>query len=109
MSVAFVDKLLESFDKLERCITVTEEVLAKKPDVPAEVLARVQQYATIVRKQRELAGQLEAHLEAQNWAEVSRHVKIINGLSGMIRDDAQEILASSGGLLTDAADTPQLC
>jgi hypothetical protein len=92
MSDCLVDKLLESFDELERCISVTREVLAQKQGVPIDVIARVDQYSEIVAKQRGLALNLRAHLTTQNWEEVGRHVRLINGLSSMIRDDAQAIL-----------------
>jgi hypothetical protein len=92
MSDTLVDKLLESFDQLEHCISVTREVLAQKQGVPSDVIDRVNQYSEIVAKQRGLAQNLRDHLCAQNWEEVGRHVRLINGLSTMIRDDAQAIL-----------------
>ena len=36
MSESPVDKLLESFDELERCIKVTRAVLAEKEGIPQE-------------------------------------------------------------------------
>ncbi len=99
MTGALVEKLLKSFDDLDRCITVTKQVLAAKSTVPDDVLARVNQYSDIVIKQRELATALRMHLSEENWSEVTRHVRLINGLSSMIRDDAQQILAG-------AMDTP---
>ena len=95
MSESLVKKLLESFDELDRCITVTKEVLSTKDNVPEDVLKRVEQYADIVTKQRGLAVELRDHISTQNWEEVSRHVKLINGLSTMIRDDAHAILSGS--------------
>lgn len=95
MSTQLVDKLLESFDKLDRCINVTRDVLAERDGVPEDVVLRINQYSNIVAKQRALASALREHLESRNWAEVSRHVKLINGLSSMIRDDAHEILVTT--------------
>jgi len=94
-SQTLVDKLLESFDQLDFCIAHTRDELSQKKDVPQDVLLRVEQYKSIVAKQRELALGLREHLAAQNWDEVTRHVRLINGLSSMIRDDAQAILASA--------------
>lgn len=102
MSISLVDKLLESFDELERCIRLTKEILLQKEGVPNEVLSRVDQYAAIVLKQRGLANTLREHIELQNWEEVSRHVKLINGLSSMIRDDAQAILSGAYGQAEEA-------
>jgi hypothetical protein len=95
MSDALVDKLLESFDELDRCIAVTKEVLGNKKGVPEDVVSRVDQYSDIVSKQRSLAEELRSHISGQNWSEVARHVKLINGLSTMIRDDAQAILSGA--------------
>lgn len=95
MAQSLVDKLLASFDELDRCIAVTREVLSQKQGVPDDVILRVDQYGEIVSKQRGLAKDLSSHLASQNWEEVSRHVRLINGLSAMIRDDAQSILAGA--------------
>jgi len=95
MSDALLNKLLNSFDELERCINVTKKVLATKEGVPVEVQSRVAQYSSIVEKQRGLASKLKSEIDTQNWDEVGRLVKIINGLSSMIRDDAEEILAGA--------------
>ena len=101
MSEKLIDKLLESFDELDRCISVTKSVLEHKKGVPGEVIDRVNQYTEIVGKQRGLAVELRGFIANQNWDEVARHVKLINGLSTMIRDDAQAIL--SGAAIESAA------
>lgn len=95
MADTLVTKLLDSFDELERCIEMTKDVLSQKEGVPSDVVERVNQYSDIVAKQRGLAITLKSHLSEQNWQEVGRHVKLINGLSTMIRDDAQSILSGA--------------
>ena len=95
MNESIVEKLLSSFDELDRCIYVTKQVLSGKDGVPEDILVRVEQYGEIVAKQRGLAHQLQEFIDAQDWQEVGRRVKLINGLSGMIRDDAQAILANA--------------
>jgi hypothetical protein len=90
-----VGKLIDSFDDLDKCIEMTKQVLSQKVDIPSEVIERINQYTGIVVKQRVLAENLRDFISNQNWDEVSRHVKIINGLSSMIRDDAQAILAGA--------------
>lgn len=107
MSSGLVDKLLESIDDLERCIGVTKEVLMSKPGIPSEWLTRVSQYCDIVAKQRALAESLRMHLDAHNWDQVSRHVKLINALSSMIREDAQAILAGEITSPDDSEDGSQ--
>lgn len=103
MASSIVEKLMNSFDELDRCITVTHEVLRDKPGITPDVLSRVEQYNLIVSKQRALAEELEACIVSENWDEVSRLVKLINGLSAMIRDDAQAILNNVASPLTQKA------
>ena len=100
-----VSKLMESFDDLDRCIEMTKEVLAQKENVPADVINRVDQYSDVVVKQRLLAESLKEYINQENWDEVTRHVKIINGLSAMIRDDAQSILAGASTIANTENDT----
>jgi uncharacterized protein (UPF0147 family) len=100
MSSALIEKLYRSFDELENCIRVTKQVLSTKENVPANVLERVTQYSEIVRKQRSLARDLQEALERKDTDAVLRDVKVINGLSAMIRDDAEAILSSATDELT---------
>lgn len=95
MNTSLVSKLIQSFDELDRCISLTKDVLAKKNGVPESIIQRVNQYSEIVSKQRILAQKLQSYLTIQDWEEVGRHVRLINGLSSMIRDDAQAILLSA--------------
>ncbi len=97
MTVNLIEKLMSSFNELDRCINVTLDIFASKGEIPAEIIRRVQQYATIVEKQKELALSLESNIKDQNWLEVARLVKVINGLSAMIRDDAVAILQAASG------------
>ena len=102
-----VSKLLESFSDLERCIGVTKEMLARKSGVPAEVHHRVAQYAEIVEKQRRLALDMQVYIAGENWPEVTRCVKLINGLSSMIRDDAQSITSEAASALAANRSKPE--
>ena len=95
MATELISKLLNSFQELERCISVTRDVLHEREDVPADVLDRVNQYSDMVAKQRSLALELEELIATQRWEEVSRNVKLINAYSSMIREDAQEILTAA--------------
>lgn len=104
MAGDLVEKLLTSFDDLDRCIAHTRSALAEKQGVPDDVLSRVEQYSSIVSKQRDLALGLKEHLSQQNWDEVARHVRLINGLSSMIRDDAQAILTGAKDVAPSTRD-----
>jgi hypothetical protein len=88
------DNLLDSFVELERAIESAKTVVSKAAPEKQELIGRFDSYHEILDKQRTLAKKLSSHALRRNWSEVSRHIKIINGLSQMIRDDAQEILRS---------------
>lgn len=90
-----VNRLFESFAELERAILSAKETLTNKQNAPVAVLERIESYEGILNKQRSLAMALCRFASAGNWDEVSRHVKLINGLSAMIRDDAREVLAGA--------------
>jgi hypothetical protein len=86
-------RLFESFTELERAIYSAKVTLAAKESQPTELLERIANYERILAKQKSLASALCTFISSGNWEEVDRHVKLINGLSSMIRDDAREIVA----------------
>lgn len=90
-----VDKLLSSFGDLERSISVTKNSLSEKEGVPVDVLNRLDQYLQMVISQKKIADELREQIAAGSWEQVARNVKIINGISAMIREDAQQILADA--------------
>ncbi len=92
MSSKLVNKLLVSFTKLERTIDDTYTVLRCRPGVPFYVLHHVQQYREMVVKQRGLALELEQSLMKEDWNEVARLIKLINGFSSMIQNDAKALV-----------------
>jgi hypothetical protein len=86
-----IRRLFQSFVELDRAIASAKATLANREDAPKELIQRIRTYEEILDKQRSLATSLCGHASLGNWEEVSRHVKLINGLSYMIRDDAREI------------------
>ncbi|MFN8391073.1 MAG: hypothetical protein U0136_12355 [Bdellovibrionota bacterium] len=95
MNKIIISRLFESFNELERAIVSARQTLEQKSEPPQDLLARITTYEQILDKQRSLATALCGHSSLGNWDEVSRHIKLINGLSSMIRDDAREILAGT--------------
>ncbi len=92
MNKVIIKKLFESFNVLEQAIFSAKNTIEQRPDAPASVIERLNSYHEILCKQRELAENLDFHCKFGNWDEVARHIKLINGLSAMIRDDAKDIL-----------------
>lgn len=93
VTIESIKHLFESFAQLERAISNARSALLRHSSPPKEILQRLNLYEEILEKQRFLAKELSQHLRTQNWSDVHRDVKLINGLSGMIRDDAEGILA----------------
>lgn len=98
MSHEISHKLKSSLDSLERSIKGTRAALLSKEGVPAYVHSHVENYLDILAKQRMLAEELEESLAVKDFEKVARSVKIINGLSTMIKEDAQSLLAGTDEL-----------
>lgn len=105
-----VGRLMNSFDDLEHAIHGARASLSRKDDVPQSVFDRLDSYQGILGKQRSLTRELAQYVKEGNVGEVGRLVNLINGLSGMIIDDARQILtALSSGLAPGADDEPVIC
>ena len=94
MSTNLVERLFKSFQELESAIDGARSNLEKKSSVPEHVFERLDSYDEILKKQRTLALTLSDYVRRGDTAQVSRYVTIINGLSGMIIEDARSILSS---------------
>lgn len=92
-STEIMAKLFGSFTELEQAIGGARMKLQKRGSIPQEVLNRLSSYEEILEKQRQLALSLSDHIEKKNTYEVARHVKLINGMSAMIIQDARAILS----------------
>lgn len=95
MKTITIQRLFLSFAELERAIIVCEKALSTKKLLDGELGERVRTYKDMLTKQKALAGSMCAYASYGEWEEVSRHIKLINGLSQMIRDDATELLTGS--------------
>ena len=91
MKAIVIKKLLQSINELESAIAKAKISFADRPGGDA-VIERIKHYEDMLRKQKSLTTTLCGYAVQGNWNEVNRHVKLINGLSLMIRDDARELL-----------------
>ena len=107
MPQAIIKRLFDSLDELERSINLAKKALSAKEGNSTVTLQRVSYYEEVLGKQRKLARALVDYLLQENWAEVTRHIKLINGLSSLIHDDARAFVAEliSGGRIP--AETTQ--
>lgn len=101
-------KLLQSFTELESAITNARKSIEKCSTPQAEILTRITSYEDILLKQKIYVGELCQQMHLKNWSEVSRVIRIINGLSTMIRDDARELLAEPEFSGADEVDAPSM-
>ena len=95
-----ITRLFESFGELERAISSAKMTLASKEKPPQDLLDRIGSYEQILGQQRKLAETLCACVNREQWGEVDRHIRIINGLSQMIRDDAREVVSGLRPMLS---------
>lgn len=87
-----IDKLFDSLQELDRAIATARKTFERRSGTPEGVLSRLNHYQQMLDKQRALVIGLCDHANSGNWSEVNRHIRLINGLSQMIRDDAREML-----------------
>jgi hypothetical protein len=88
-----IKKLFQSIGELETAISKARTSFTGKGEAAEEVLDRIKYYENILNKQKRLTNDLCSFAMKGDWAEVNRHVKLINALSLMIRDDARELLS----------------
>jgi hypothetical protein len=89
-----IDRLYTSLASLEHSIQSARTTIERRGGVSPEIKSRLSSYDTILAKQRALADTLVDAMARGAWDEVGRQVELINGLSGMIRDDARAILTA---------------
>lgn len=92
MELSIIDRLFASFGELESAISKARTTLHRRGTIPENVLERLDSYDAILAKQRSLATVLCTAISQKDWEQVTRNVELINGLSGLIRKDAQAIL-----------------
>ncbi|HMO17988.1 MAG TPA: hypothetical protein PKA63_11955 [Oligoflexia bacterium] len=93
MKTTIIKKLFQSIGELEGAILKAKSSFQGKGEAADEVLERISYYESILHKQKDLTTDLCHYAIKGNWIEVNRHVKLINALSLMIRDDARELLS----------------
>ena len=89
-----IKRIFDSFSELENALSTAKRALESCDNPPHNLLERINAYERVLEKQRNLATALCGHATFGDWNEVARHIRIINGLSIMIRDDAREIITA---------------
>lgn len=89
-----IKRIFDSFSELENALSTAKRALENCENPPHDLLERISAYERVLEKQRNLATSLCGHATFGDWDEVARHIRIINGLSVMIRDDAREVVSA---------------
>ena len=101
MAIEVVKRLFESFDELERTVLVAKQALSLRSPSAVGVMARLSSYEEMITKQRRLAEALCNHIASGNWDEVSRHIKLINGFSALVSEDAIHAASELGAAVAE--------
>lgn len=101
MKLEIVSKLRESINSLESSIDSARLSLGKT--APDSVKKRLEGYSQLVEKQKILTDELEVKL-SNNDGDLLRHVHIINGISQLIREDAESVFNELTGKPTPIGD-----
>jgi len=97
-STEYLTKLTHSIKELEDAIDNASQNIQKNPKKSNHpILERLNEYKTIVLKQKIYVNQLSKEVENENHDEIYRLVNIINGISNIIKDDAREVLSNMHG------------
>ena len=93
MPQAIIKKLFDSLNELESSVKLAKKMFCRDSSEKADqLLARIEYYEEVLGKQKRLASSLCDYIRTENWAEVNRHVKLINGLSALVSDDARGLI-----------------
>lgn len=85
-------RLFVSFSELDRAIRDAKASFEQQENPPIDILTRINSYEDILAKQKVLVGELCKEIRRGNGSEATRLIKLINGLSQMIRDDARGMI-----------------
>lgn len=109
MQALVLERLLESLGELEDSIQAAQRALLDRANAEPELEQRLRQYEAMLLQQRRLALDLNELIEKGSWESVARSVRIINGISTMLRDDARQVVASLSGGHRGASDASFSC
>jgi hypothetical protein len=92
MAHSVVKKLFDSLAELEGAVVLAKKSFTLDEPENQEIMGRIRYYEEVLAKQKRLAQSLCEFITKENWAEVTRHIRLINGLSSLIHNDARELV-----------------
>ena len=96
-SVEVIKKLRGSLDNLEKSVVMAKTAFCKQEVVSTDVLRRIVSYEEAIAKQKGLADKLIVMLERGKSQEAVQLIKVINGFSAMIFEDANDLIQTISG------------
>ena len=103
-SVEVIRKLRGSLDNLEKSVILAKVAFCKQDVIPTDVLRRIISYEEAIAKQKGLADKLIVMLETGKAQEAVQLIKVINGFSAMIFEDANDLIKTISGVPDVSAD-----
>lgn len=91
-----LNRLRESINVLEKSIEGALTSLDSNKKISPDVKERLTRYKTLVATQRGLTDELEVRIKNDEF-DNKRHIDLINGISEMIKLDAQSIFHELSG------------
>ena len=74
---------------LEKCISLSKEVIDGNKSLPAQIAKNIAEQERIVRKMRRTANRLQFEFANENWIESTRLLQVFYGLNHMVRPEVR--------------------
>ena len=85
-------RVFDSFNALDSALQKAKVIVQTQEMSHPDLMLRIEKYEEILSKQREVAQSLKQHMKSKNWVAVHKEMKIMSGLSMMMREDALDLV-----------------
>ena len=85
-------RVFNSFNALDSALQKAKDIVLTQEMAHPALMLRIEKYEEILNKQREVAQSLRQHMKSKNWAAVRKEMKVMSGLSVMMREDALDLI-----------------
>jgi hypothetical protein len=87
MNEAVINHLFAVVQSLEKCLGNSDKMLVEQTFQPREVETSLAQQHALLAEMRKTAKQIQVDYSVQNWAAITRSLKIFYGLNTMVRPE----------------------
>lgn len=85
-------RVFDSFSALDNALQKAKVIVQTQEMSHSGLMSRIEKYEEILSKQREVAKSLRQHMKSKNWVAVHKEIRIMGGLSMMMREDALDLI-----------------